>query len=1781
MAKKQTKDKVQSVSNVIREYNVARLGMDMDSSEAQIVKGKLSYALNAVVENFDSNSINYQNEPGNIHCLEFPPDYILIGRYFINEQYKHIFFLTNPLTGNSQIGYMVNNDCKYVVLISDPCLGFSVNFPIHKVEHRITNCTTEIYWADNVARRYLDIDNLPYKLLSGTAICDPVYSDKIDCNQLKVQPNFSIPAVNIKDVTTGGNLTSGTVQFTAQYSDASGNPLTAYYSVTNPCPINDPFTVTVNYNTPVGKSVVVQVGNLDLSGQYGYFNLAVITTVNNIPAPSLVGTYSISGITKDITYTGQNEEAIQLSMNDILEEFPYYEQADDLTAVRDVLVWKGLTTIDRINYQSIASKITLNWETHRIPADESYADELNATNKRGYLRDEIYPFEIVFLLTNGRQTDGFHIPGREALISELLEITTDNPDFVGTPERTVGSTGYSPYWKIYNTGSLTGDSPGKTNDVTYNGAYQYGEFAYWESSDEYPCNEDLWGDLAGKPIRHHKFPDVLVSPINEASAFTTSEGMVMEDTPVYPIGVRVSLAQINTLIQSSSLTEDQKNEIAGIKIIRGNRGTNKSIIGKGILRNVGKYEREGEEYYFPNYPYNDISTDPFLNKINNAWTELCDSYIVDITDLGVGETSASVRIKDCNTNKSDTIEGLVLGEQSICSIGFPIINGPAEGTVKVPNFDTWVATSDEEGFWVFVSGYDVEYLNAEGIITTASIAGTWGSPRCRRLEVFPGTTPVKLTDPNGSYLFGPGEVNDQNDGDCGQPVDGGENIKCIEDIELDSIEESDTGRHQIFNSPETSFGQPFLGSTLKLENVLFGRGKAHFVSVKDNAKYRLLTEEAQEDAIKSAASIADETDPWNPLAFFAAYEAYIEIYVNSIARSNFAYSYNSIASYNYSADIANDIGKKQRKLETFRYLIPGVQSVEQDTIINNYNRETSVFLKTDPDTIEIPFPKDSPNMAVLGVEDRSRITIGGTEEGGTEKCATPGEEQNIEVVSYYASLKNIVDNQWGQIYSYTTVDTGFQKTTNATNDFYTVFGGDTFISKFAFKTKLPFFIDNRVNAPDDSDIFYDEIGNIAYPVYWHSARSITTDPEVPGFGIMPNYISYKAHNFDCPNSQALPIDPDTEEEILLASKNPDRLSYDGKYYLFAYGVPSFYCESSYNLDLRQAFNNKEGEFWPHVSSSIPDDWVQETNVTILYDNTYTYNVTYSKQNKENSFTNLPPDWSDKMCYTHYPFRAIYSDVQFNDENNKANNWLIYRAVSYYDFPQNYGKFISIDGIHDSQILTRFENKTLLYNSLITMDTSNPQAVYIGNSKLFSSAPPVDFADTDLGFLGTQNKMLLKIPNGQVTVDAKRGHVFLLQGRSMDVISKYGSGMNSFLKEHLPYKMLKHFPETKEMVDGEIITTPGINVDNNFIGVGLHGVYDNRFERVILTKLDYLPLSDDIVFDPYAQKFSVNGTEIELTDPTYFCNKSWTLSYNLNTKSWISFHSYIPNFYIAENNFFYSGQNECCSPFDFIAGELVATPSTTTTTTLYRAICTPFIGTAVEQFIAECTPLTGTLDLTDCVLVGSGVITVPPACERPEGVVSENLVIEYNSIDTTASSSTACIGMDEIQFNGATPTFLSAQTLDTAIGNTVYLSNGTNDCEIVQDGWYFTMQTLTSSITFHVVNGVITEVYACNPTTTTTTTMEVGPISISDRDADCSSPTPYNVWYSGPGGGYPTQGDIIYLDAQGNTRLNGADTVHKIEYAAGLFNLARVSTLGVVGLITEVCVPPTTTTTTTI
>jgi hypothetical protein len=992
--------------------------------------------------------------------------------------------------------------------------------------------------------------------------------------------------------------------------------------------------------------------------------------------------------------------------------------------------------------------------------------------------------------------------------------------------------------------------------------------------------------------------------------------------------------------------------------VRGNRSANKSIIAKGILRNVGKYNREGTNFYYPNYPYNDLAKDPFLLEKSNSYMSQCDTFQVTATANG------ALQYTDCYTGTVSS-QDFTTATTEICSLTLPVVNTGAATFTNITS-STYIISSTYK--CVTSSEPVFNYLDPiTGALQTITV---------------PFNTSVTINS-IGPPTFSTG---------CARFTiveNSNVNINCFPN-NLDGFSSDESKYRQVFNSPETSFGQPTLGNVLKLESVLFGGGRSHFVEVQKHSMYKLLTRQTQIDALDSSKKIAD-LGGFSATAMFTAYQSYLQIYLNGISRKNFAQSFNSVSSYDYSADIPNDQGVKQRQLDKCQYVFPGVQNVGDNHDLNNFNRESSIYTKT----IEVrsgvvvnplPFPNQTPSLYIAGVSqisDDSRFTI-----SQANNCSAPEQQEDIKVVSYYASIKAINNNQYGQIYSYQTIDTGFQRIFSSlpANDTEVIFGGDTYIGKFGFKTKLPFFIDNRVGAPDDSDIYYDELGNVAYPQYWYSARSELSDYFVGGT-LMKNIISTKAHYLDCPNDYIVDnISTTTTTSsttpapgtVLAGSQN---YIYDGKMYLFAYGVPYFYVESSINVDLRQAFNNLEGDFYPHVSSGIPDTWFQESRVPIALDNTYYYNTTFSKQNTENFFSHLPSDWIKQLCFTYFPFRAIYSDPQESYSDNRINNWLIYRPISFFDFPQNYGKLVSLDGIQNKATLARFENKSLLYGNLLTMNTSSPQAAFLGNPTLFTSAPAIDYAETDLGYVGSQNKFLLKIPDGQITIDAKRGQIFLIAGATKAIdISAFGSGLNRFFTDHLAFEILRHFPTA--------------NIDNHFNGLGLHGVYDSKFERIIITKLDYIPQPNkQIYYNEALQKFYINQPVagntsviryVNLTDVEYFCNKSWTASFNMNTKAWVSFHTYIPNFYIGENGFYYSGLNEGCEVAAIAVTE-IPSPTTTTTTTPVPLECalngtatyvpppttTTTTSSSTSTTTSTSTSTTSTTTTTYCQSIGAG------------------------------------------------------------------------------------------------------------------------------------------------------------------------------------------------------------------
>ena len=1259
--------------NISNTPKQAYLGLNLDSIASQIKEGQYSYCLNGMIENFDGNSLSIQNEQANELCCSIPDGYTLLGQKNILEISTTIVWLANDET--SEIGKIV--DCVYSTLINSPCINLDVLHPIQQAVARYNGKSYEVYFADGKNKlRYIDLGNLPFKeIIDG---CNVIITDEVDCNRMSVQPQFSIPQIDIESTDSNGELIAGDYQFAIQYANALGEAYTSYYSITNPLPIFDPTKVTQDFNYPVNKSINVAISNIDLTGIFTYINIAVIKTINNITSVELVGTFEISSSTYNFSYTGQSKTDVQLSIQDIFQKYELYDVVDGLTTAQDVLIPYGLTANIRLAYQEIANKITLQWQTFREKADKFYSIPENVVNRRGFMRDEIYPFEFTPLLKNGKQCDRFYIPSRASTPYDEEEISNQDSNHISLPR-----------WRVYNTGSISGNSPEYTGGPDYTGAFQFGEFSYWESSESVPCN-DIYGELKETKIRHHKFPDNNISPFFDGEY-------------IYPIGVKIDVQQVYNLIQNSSLTQEQKEQIAGFKITRGNRATNKSIKAKGYLRNVGKAVTNDQTYYFPNYPYNDIRPDPFISTKQ---------------------------------------------------------------------------TNNDSG-------------NNSG-------------------------------------------------------------------IKLDGFSSIESQQRFVFNSPDTSFFQPSLGSQLKLEGELSGTSNSHFIPVQNHSQYKFPSEGSYITGIITAGFIGIASgmyglsnQPFDGAAAFSAYQTFIDIIYQTTPKFNYTYQYNSVGNYTSLIPIPNE-GNKIRTTELSSYLTPGMINVGDTHTVNNFQRESSVYIKT----IEtLPFNS---------IQDESRIVNSSSNCDGTIK--------NLPISGWYASLKTPFLNQYGQLYSYESIDTGYQKLFSSSTSYSPeyIFGGDVFINKFSFKTKIPFFIDNRVGAADEADIDYRDFNNLGYPTYWFSSDADDASTTIAGVSIP--FIPRKINNFDCdpPSGQSRPF-----------------FYQKGKIYLFAYGIPTFFCESEVNVDMRQAYNSKEGDFYPRVSSDIPDDWLQEKNTTIQYDNTYFYNKTFSKQNKENYFSFLPQDFTPDKYTNKYPFRAIFSEPR-TDANTPSlrNNWLIYKPASKFDFPENFGQLISLDGIESKQVLARFENKTLLYNALLTAPTSAVD-VYLGQTLFSQQVPPLDYADTDSGYLGCQHKLLIKTEFGHITTDSKRGQVFLINGQNSQDLTR--EGVSKFFTEFFDFEILKSFPD--------------VDIDNSYNGIGITGVYDTKYDRLILTKLDYKPKMLGIIHNNGV--FVYNNQQIALTDQTYFCNYSFSISYSFTTKSWISFHTYLPNTYVPESNFFYS------------------------------------------------------------------------------------------------------------------------------------------------------------------------------------------------------------------------------------------------------------------------------------
>lgn len=1445
--------------------NIPKKGGVSDYNSLDTPKNSFTYCLNGAVESKsqDGEFKSVQNDGSNILAVNFPEGYVVIGRRRVHEQDRTIYALVNPETGESQIGEVIDCDynddkddqlgtvagcedclfpierigesleniqqepyCSYRTIVNG-CFEFNIDYPV-RIRYKITDCSLNIYFTDKLnERRFLYFDYNPdgtlkiqdrFKAILGfdNNNCDqPIYTQELDCNKILYHPKHEIPCFDLVDVTSGGTLKAGVYQFFAAYSDVSGNILTDYTPATQPIPIfTKQITFETNYTTD--KSIILKLNNLDLSNVFSYYTVVVAETIDSFTEFKRVGTFPVSQ--PNVRYTG-TELGEKLSAEDVFFRRTYYALAGDIANSNDFLFFSDLEEFPTPNLQRVANNIKLYWQTAAIP-EAVYRNPQNTFRFKSRDRDEVYAEGIVFEMDNGQEFGPYHIPGpsKESL---LLNYALDVDEIIANDDvledSTCNNLTRNKKWQVYNTAFVIGTPHEVVRDCDPDHIWEWGEFSYWESIRRYPNDPVIWGELCGQPIRHHKQPDSLVTHIHDSLNGTKT---FTDSSIVYPIGVRVDhssvIQALDNAVTGGIISQKDRDRIVRYRLVRGNRVGNESIIAKGLFFDMWNYNKNNNTYYYANFPYNDLRNNYFISPDETTYAGSNTSnphQSVFTPTKRYTFHSPDVHFKNPTIGTEVKLETLEYGQAE----GY---FNHCEEQAKYKFLST-AATLLALAAGV-ASAFSSEKERECKVVVTRSMQNVTGTVP-GLIETLPGIPfvnflPMTAGDPAGAMLY---------DDFTGQPI-----------IPVPSPYVSEVQRTTCH------------GKTFQLLNPISGNPVGLFLQQFIYLGIIAMREmKIIEDLIRAM-----------------------------IPEKNLAIQYNSVGRYVNYQTVQNS-GNKIRKLDRAAYLDPIVQFVNEsidvatgvfsNSYINNWNRERSVYLRTDNSKPRFPNP---------AVTDTSRFTldnIGFEQEDLLKRVRS-------EISSYYGSLKRFLPDQYGEISSIEYLESGncpFILDREYTLHQTGVFGGDKFITRFGLKRKMPFFLQTRFRFPNEADVEYSELGNVAFPNYYF-------DTEQP----ILERIGNASFSINSILSGALLQNIIGVARSRLDARKPKFFYQSGFIHLYNYGIPYFLVESDVNTDYRHGQNNLEKDFYPHQQDL--DFWLQEKNVPITEDNYYFYNNTYSKQNKESFIGVETPDIDLRPCKATHPSRVINS---FQDQKDrKTDEWLVFRPNDYFDFPLSNGRVIGIDGIESDKVLVRFENTTKVFNAYDVLSTDFKD-VQIGNAGLFTSRPK-EFASTTLGYGGSQHSDLLSTEFGHIWTDAKRGQVFNLSSGGGSLKDITIEEVRDWFKENLPFQIKKDFPEIEDK-----------DLDNNFKGIGLHLSFDKRFNRIFITKLDYKVLSSRVTYNPIEKSFYFDRDRILLQNKKYFCNKSWTVSYNLLTHDWI-YHSFVPNFYVDNIEYFQAGWN---------------------------------------------------------------------------------------------------------------------------------------------------------------------------------------------------------------------------------------------------------------------------------
>lgn len=303
---------------------------------------------------------------------------------------------------------------------------------------------------------------------------------------------------------------------------------------------------------------------------------------------------------------------------------------------------------------------------------------------------------------------------------------------------------------------------------------------------------------------------------------------------------------------------------------------------------------------------------------------------------------------------------------------------------------------------------------------------------------------------------------------------------------------------------------------------------------------------------------------------------------------------------------------------------------------------------------------------------------------------------------------------------------------------------------------------------------------------------------------------------------------------------------------------------------------------------------------------YRLNSDYDVQTKETGKFKLPKSHNYcQDCSNLFPNRIVFSPKSFTEDI--LDLYRVTNANDYIEIPAHKGEITGIR-YQNNKLLVHTSDSTFVLQPYPQQISTDQNSAYLSTGD-FLSIPPQEINQVDIGFAGCQSKQSqCNTPYGYFWCDQKRGEIFSWENGIMNISSR---GLEQWFKEYLPSDLKSEYYR----VIGEEFPIKSTYARDGY-GVLLY--YDPRYKRLMVTKRDYLPFDirvsydandyDHVLFSP-VQGWSTyqdgNVIPVNYTNPRYFENKSWTISYDIQFKDWISWHSYIPYGYFADSSYFYT------------------------------------------------------------------------------------------------------------------------------------------------------------------------------------------------------------------------------------------------------------------------------------